>query len=147
MTVIELLEKRTDKILKEALESISRSHLEHYEKTDKKHLEERFRNLLQFTIRCLKEKKLMHINEYAEKLGQERFSSGYDLREVQIAINILEEVVWKEIVKEIRPENLAQALGLVSTVLGSAKDTLAQTYVSLASKTRSASLDLKKMFS
>lgn len=147
MTVIELLEKRTDKILKEALESISRSHLEHYEKTDKKHLEERFRNLLQFTIRCLKEKKLMHINEYAEKLGQERFSSGYGLREVQIAINILEEVVWKEIVKEIRPENLAQALGLVSTVLGSAKDTLAQTYVSLASKTRSASLDLKKMFS
>ncbi len=147
MTVIELLEKRTDKILKEAFESISRSHLEHYEKTDKKHLEERFRNLLQFTIRCLKEKKLMHINEYAEKLGQERFSSGYDLREVQIAINILEEVVWKEIVKEIRPENLAQALGLVSTVLGSAKDTLAQTYVSLASKTRSASLDLKKMFS
>lgn len=147
MTVIELLEKRTDKILKEALESISRSHLEHYEKTDEKQLEERFRNLLQFTVRCLKEKKLMHINDYAEKLGQERFSSGYDLREVQIAINILEEIIWKEIVKEINPDKLAQSLGMISTVLGSAKDTLAQTYVSLASKTRSASLDLKKMFS
>lgn len=147
MTVVELLEKRTDNILKEASASISRSHLEHYEAAGQKLIEERFRKLLQFAIRCMKEKRLTYINEYAEELGQERFTGGYDLREVQIAINILEEVVWKEIVKEIRPENLAQALGLVSTVLGSAKDTLAQTYVSLASKTRSASLDLKKMFS
>ena len=147
MTVIELLEKKMELILKEALESISRSHLEHYEAAGKKQIEERFRNLLQFAIRCMKEKKLTFINDYAEKMGQERFTSGYDLREVQIAINILEEVIWKEIVREMKPENLAQALGLVSTVLGSAKDTLAQTYVSLASKTHAASLDLTKMFS
>lgn len=147
MTVIELLEKKMELILKEALESISRSHLERYEAAGKKQIEARFRNLLQFAIRCMKEKKLTCINDYAEKMGQERFISGYDLREVQIAINILEEVIWKEIVREMKPENLAQALGLVSTVLGSAKDTLAQTYVSLASKTHAPSLDLKKMFS
>lgn len=147
MSVIELLDRKTETILKEATEGVSRSHLEHYERIGKKQVEDRFRKLLHLTIQSMKEKKLSFINEYAQDLAQERFAAGYDLREIQIAINVLEEAIWKIVVKETVPAELAQALGLVSTVLGSAKDTLAQTYVSLASKTKAASLDLKKLFS
>ncbi len=146
MTVIELIEQYSGPILQEASKSIARAHLEHYEKAGKKIVEERFKKLLEHTLRCMKEKRLIYIEDYAKGLAQERFSAGYDLREVQVAINVLEEAVWKVIVKNMPPDQLAEALGLTATILGSAKDTLAQTYVSLASKTKSASLDLKKMF-
>lgn len=147
MSVIELLEKNTETILKEAADSVSRSRLEHYEKAGKKQVEERLRVLFQLAIRSMREKKLSFVNEYVGPLAPERFASGYDLREVQTVINVLEETIWKMVVKEIDPSELAGALGLVSTVLGSAKDILGQTYVSLASKTKVASLDLKKLFS
>ena len=44
------------------------------------------------------------------------------------------------------PDELARALGLVSTVLGAAKDSLARAYVSLASQTKAPSLDLSALF-
>jgi hypothetical protein len=40
----------------------------------------------------------------------------------------------------------AEALGLVSTVLGTGKDTLARVYVTLASKSRTPTLDLRSLF-
>ena len=43
-------------------------------------------------------------------------------------------------------QELARALGLVSTVLGAAKDSLARAYVSLASQTKAPSLDLSALF-
>lgn len=147
MAITELLEQNKEAILKEATESVSRSHLEHYEKAGKEQVEERLRKLLQLTVLSMKERRLSFVNEYAERLAKERFASGYDLREIQIAINVLEEAIWQIVVKRIAAAELAQTLGLVSTVLGSAKDTLAQTYVSLASKTKAPSLDLKKLFS
>ena len=147
MTVMEMLEKNTEIILRDALEGLMRSHLEHYEKAGSSLVEERLRNLFHLTVLSMKNRRLSYINEYTENLASERFSSGYDLREIQIAINTLEEAIWKAIVKELKPAELAEALGLASTVLGSAKDTLAQTYVSLASKTKVSSLDLKKLIS
>ena len=49
--------------------------------------------------------------------------------------------------KNISPNELAESLGLISTVLGAGKDTLARTYVSLASKTKAPSLNLQSLFS
>ena len=83
---------------------------------------------------------------HVENIAKERFSAGYDLYEVQSAINELEEAIWKRIFKDIKPENLAEALGLVSTVLGAGKDTLARTYVSLATKSKVSSLNLQALF-
>ena len=65
---------------------------------------------------------------------------------MQTAYNVLEEVVWKRIFWNLPPEQLAEALGLVSTSLGAAKDRLAQEYVSLASKTRAPSINLEELF-
>ncbi len=44
------------------------------------------------------------------------------------------------------PDELAEALGLVGTVLGAAKDALARAYVSLAGKSKAPSLDLSALF-
>jgi len=45
------------------------------------------------------------------------------------------------------PDELAEAVGLLSTILGFGKDALARTYVSLASHRRVPSLDLSALFS
>jgi hypothetical protein len=44
------------------------------------------------------------------------------------------------------PEDLAEAIGLVGTVFGAAKDALARGYVSLASHHHVTSLDLSALF-
>ncbi len=80
------------------------------------------------------------------EVADDRFHAGYAIREVQIAINVLEESIWNHIVANVPPNELARALGLVSTVLGAAKDALARAYVSLASQTKAPSLDLSALF-
>jgi hypothetical protein len=90
---------------------------------------------------------LSRITDFARNLGAERFRSGYDLSEVQSAINALEEAAWRTICTQLPSDQHALALGLVSTVLGTAKAELAREYVSLASRTHVQSLDLRALFS
>ena len=47
---------------------------------------------------------------------------------------------------DLEAADLAEALGLVSTVFGAAKDALGRRYVSLATHTRAPSLDLRALF-
>jgi hypothetical protein len=61
-------------------------------------------------------------------------------------MNVLEETLWRRILKKLPPDEFARALGLVSTVFGAGKDALARRYVSLASKAKAPSLDLQKLF-
>jgi hypothetical protein len=84
--------------------------------------------------------------DYARKLAAERFESGYDLSEVQGAFNAVEEAAWSRLYARLQPEQLALSLGLVSTVLGAAKDALGREYVSLASRTHVPSLDMRALF-
>jgi hypothetical protein len=70
--------------------------------------------------------------EHAEHIARERHAAGYDLFEVQTAINVIEEALWKRILSSVEPNELAHALGMVNAIFGMAKDVLARTYVSLA---------------
>jgi hypothetical protein len=83
---------------------------------------------------------------HADSIARERFNAGYDLWEVQTAFNVLEEAIWLRLMKELPPAELPEALGLVSTILGIGKDTLARRYVSLAAKTKVTSLNLQSLF-
>jgi DNA-binding phage protein len=70
--------------------------------------------------------------EHAEQIARERHAAGYDLFEVQTAINVIEEALWKRILSSVEPDELAHALGMVNAIFGMSKDVLARTYVSLA---------------
>ena len=83
---------------------------------------------------------------HADTIARERFSAGYDLWEVQTLFNVLEEVVWNRILKELPPGDFAEAIGLVSTAPGTGKDTLARRYVTLAGKARVSTLYLQSLF-
>ena len=95
---------------------------------------------------ALRSRNLGPIVASAEQVARERFEAGYDLSEVQTAFNALEEATWSRIFAGLQPTQFAEALGLVGTILGAAKDALARTYVSLATNTHAPSLDLQALF-
>ncbi len=146
MDLIELLEREGDAIVEEASAALDRSHLEHYKMAGPAVGHERLAELYRLTVAGIRDHNLVPVMDYMAEVADSRFHAGYAIREVQIAINVLEEAIWNHIVQNVSPADLAEALGLVSTVLGAAKDSLARAYVSQASKSKAPSLDLSALF-
>lgn len=146
MDLKELLKTQSVEILENALQSLNCAHLKSYSKSSRDENKKRLLNLLTLTQQCVAEKKLLPMKEYAAQIAKERFDSGFDLHEVHTAFNALEEELWNRVTKQIASENLGEALGLISTVLGTGKEELALSYVSLASKTRTPTLNLTELF-
>ncbi len=65
---------------------------------------------------------------------------------MQTAFNALEAAIWTRVFSALEPDQFAQTLGLVSTILGAGKDALAGKYVPLATDTHAPSLDLRALF-
>jgi hypothetical protein len=136
MNLIELLQNKSDDIIANAQKALLRSKIDSYEKVGNEETRERLFKLYNLIFRSIQEKNLNPIVNYAETIGRERFKSGFNLWEVQTAFNVMEEAIWLKILNELPHEKLAEALGLVSTVIGAGKDNLARAYVSLASNTK-----------
>jgi len=146
MDLYQFLHDRTIEVIADAEQAIRRTHLKNYEKEGPEAIHQRLKALYVLTARAVKERNLGPMIAHADAVALERFGAGYDLWEVQTAFNVLEEVIWTRILKELPPADFAEALGLVSTVLGTGKDTLARKYVTLASKTRTTTLNLRSLF-
>ena len=144
--LIQLLKERQNDIIAEAMEVIKRAHLKHYEAEGLEMTEQRLKKLYDLTLQSVAKKNVIPLMEYVEIIARERSSHGYDIYEVQTAFNVLEETIWNRILDELRPIAYADALGLISTILGIGKDTLARTYVSLASKKMTPYIDYKMLF-
>ncbi len=146
MELVELLQTKSGEILDEATESVRRAHLPHYEVAGPATTRRRLEALYALTVESVTTRSASKIIDFAGRLAGERFEAGFDLAEVQSAFNVLEEAIWKRILAEVAPAELARALGLVGTVLGLGKDALARRYVSLASAGKAPSLDLRALF-
>ncbi|MDZ7625606.1 MAG: hypothetical protein U5J96_14325 [Ignavibacteriaceae bacterium] len=140
-----LVNNQTD-IINEAFELLQRSHLKHYDTSRADENWQRLAKLFDLTLNGVKTKSLVDMVTYSEKIAKERHESGFDLHEVHTAYNVLEESIWKAIIKEVDSAELAESLGLVSTVLGTGKESLAIAYVSLSGKQRVNSLNLSQLF-
>jgi hypothetical protein len=147
MDLIQLLHDSTDEILTGAEAAVGRTHLKSYEQAGRDQTHQRLKALYVLTVRGVKERNLGPMIAHAETIARERFTAGFDLSEVQTAFNVLEEAIWKRVLKGLPANEYGEALGLVSTVLGAGKDALARTYVTLASKTKTRSLNLHSLFS
>lgn len=142
----ELLTRHREEILVEAETGLRRAHTRHYESAGHEAVRERLESLYGYLVGALERRDLGPILAYAEQIAEERFNAGYDLAEVQTAFNALEEAAWSRVFAELEPSQFAESLGLVSTVLGTAKDALARRYVSLATNAHAPSLDLEALF-
>lgn len=146
MPLAELLLLRREAILDAADAALARSHLVHYEAAGAAARRQRLAELYDLVERAVAERNLTPLLAHAEQIARERFEAGFDLMEVQAAFNVLEEQIWRRIVQEVPPAELAETLGLIGTALGAGKDRLAAAYVALASRVRTPSLDLRRLF-
>jgi hypothetical protein len=147
MTLHELLHQQGQTIIDASLDSMQKVRARHYDQAGKDRVHQRLKALFTLIVRGIKDRNLAPMVAHAESIAEERFSAGYDLWEVQTAFNVLEEAIWGHILRELRPSEYAEALGLISTILGAGKDALARKYVTLALKGRNSSFDLQSLFS
>ena len=119
----------------------------HYEAAERDWVRGRLEVLYDRLLEAVSTRDLSSVVDYARELALRRFQSGYDLSEIQGAVNALEEATWTVLLAHLQPDDLAFSLGLVSTVFGAAKDVIAREYVSLASTARIPSVDLRALAS
>lgn len=131
MTFHELLQTNLDKILFDATEFLSRSNLEHYNQMNVERLRAKLARLYYVARECAETNKLEPIKKYMAEITPNRYESGFELYEVQTAINILEECFWKNIVDRVDPEERMPALVKTQEILCAAKNTLAKSYLEL----------------
>jgi len=141
MELVDLLREKADDLVNDALTELHRAHLEHYEAEGLQAAKERLADLLDRVLICLETGRADTIVDWAARVGHERYAGGYDLFEVQTAINVLEEALWRRIMASIGPRDLGHALGLANTILGMAKDKLSREYVSLSLNRDKAAMD------
>lgn len=146
MDVAGLLRVAEDSVLEEACSTLGRSHVTHYEAAGDAFTRHALLDLFRLVVDAIRDRDLAEMSVYAEQVATKRFDQGFDISEVQAAFNALEEAMWRHLVATVEAENLAEAVGLLSTVLGYGKDALARTYVSLASERHVRSLDLRALF-
>ncbi len=144
--VAAFLEEHRNSILAAADEQIARAHLAHYEAAGREETDLRLRELLEVVIAASRTHQLDGASHYADALAEDRHQHGYALSEVQTAINVLEEAVWRSVTADAPAEAQGYALGLVSTVLGAIKDRLACAYVAQVSSHTMATLRLDYLF-
>ncbi len=146
MNLSDYLDQNQKDIIRTAFEGLMRSNLKHYSSSNANENWLRIEKLFDLTMKSIKNKSLVEMIEYSEKIAAERFNMGFDLHEVHTAYNVLEETLWKEILNNMELKEIGKALGLVSTILGAGKETLALTYLSLTGKVKPKSLDLSELF-
>lgn len=144
--VEDLLVQQRAEVLEDALAALGRSHLVHYEQSGEEFTRERLAELFDLVVSALRSRQLGPVSRYCEELAQQRFEAGFGISEVQTAFNVLEEAMWRRVVDGVQPFDLAEAIGLLSTILGFGKDVLARRYVSLASQRHVPTLDLSALF-
>jgi hypothetical protein len=146
MSTETFLAQERNVILGDAEAALARSHAQHYEAAGGVEVRRRLELLFDRLLEGIQRRDLGPMVAYATKLAEERFEGGYDLVEVQTAFNALEEATWRQVLTGLDPSEFADALGLISTLLGAGKDALARSYVSLAADTHAPSLNLSALF-
>lgn len=140
------LASRADQIVGHAVDIMSERPLPSYTKLGRDDATQKLRLLFERVVEGARTRHLDPIVEHAERIGNERYESGFEFVEVQSAMNLLEESIWASMLAEYPPGEVGSALGIVATLLGAAKDRLACTYLSLATKTHVGSLDMQSLF-
>ena len=112
-----LLDHRAS-ILDESYTVLERSHVHHYEAAGEKFTRARLEGLFDLVVTAIGNRDLAAVSAYAVNVAGDRFKAGFDISEVQAAFNALEHAMWRRIVASSPAPDLAEATGLMSTVLG-----------------------------
>ena len=146
MDIESLLAGQRSEVIDEAFGSLKRSHEVHYERAGDEFTREQLSGLFDLVNTALRDRHLGPVGTFCEDVAERRFAAGFGITEVQTAFNAVEVAMWQRLVASVPPQDLAEAVGLLSTVLGFGKDALARRYVALASQRHVPTLDLSALF-
>ena len=146
MELAGMLQQARDAVVEEAYEGLQTSIHAHYAREGEAFTRARLTELFDIVVAAIDSRELAALSTHTDAITVERFTSGFDIAEVQAAFNALEVAMWRKVVAAVPLEDLAESIGLLSTVMGFAKDTLARKYISLASNHHVTSLDMSALF-
>ena len=146
MDLNDLLLEAEPGVLDDAYSALHRAHVTHYELAGESFTRQALATLFRLVVNAIRNRDLAEMSAYSEAIAVDRFNHGYDISEVQMAFNSLEGAMWRRVVSTEPPGHLAEAIGLLSTVLGYGKDAVARKYLSLACQRHVPSLDLSALF-
>ena len=94
------------------------------------------RQLFHLVLRCMRADRAEPIIGPAERIAAHCYAAGIDLAEVAEALNVLAEVLWRQLTGALAGEQLIQALGLLNASAAAGKDAMARIYLALATRDR-----------
>jgi hypothetical protein len=141
-----LLRNESEQLVDAAMASLERAQLTGYLRSSPDENRVRFSRLLSLLERCVTSRNLNPMKDYAQAIAAERFQAGFGLQEVFTAFNVLEEQVWKRVTEVSAAEELPIEFGFDEHGARSGKESLSLTYVSLASKVHTPTLNLTHLF-
>lgn len=144
--MLQLLEQSAEAIIEDATRRVASAGLKHYVGAGEAVMRARHERLFALVVEAARSRNVAPVLDWAEAVARERYQGGCDLYEVQMAINVLEESIWRELQRGLGPQEFIEAIGTVSTVLGQAKDAVARSYVGLALDGRPRSHDLSDLW-
>ena len=144
MNTVNILKTRSGKILQEVSFALENNyHLRHYNNPETPmHLNALFNQLLL----CVKYQNIIQITKYADKISRMRYKSNFDLYEIQTIVNLLQEVIWKNLCQVLPQNEVSSNLALISSILGAFKDAIACSYVEMANGKKIETYDVESLF-
>lgn len=132
MTLLEMLYNKPDLILLDSTDCLVRAQLQHYKQLSPERIRLRLLKLFQALVKSVEVNSCQEMVKFMEKVSEERYESGYELHEVQAAVNILEETLWKKISKFVDDDKQISAMKQIVCILSKAKEELANEYALLS---------------
>jgi hypothetical protein len=101
----------------------------HYQIIDDRLLRVRCEKLVHAFVESIRHRSTS-FSDYVGEIAEERISEGYDLKELQTALAILEGQAWMQCTRHLYDLcEMVEALSLVTRFIGSARDQVAQIYL------------------
>lgn len=116
-------------VIDDAVDALPHLRLPHYEQQGTEEFREQVRVLYGLILECLDEDTLEPISRHGEAIARERIGSGFDLGEVQLAFDLLEDAVWQVAISHLPAEHHGEARSRIDRVLAAGKDGLARGWV------------------
>jgi len=94
------------------------------------------RQLFRLVLRCVRAGCAEPVIRPSGQIAAHCYAAGTDLAEIQGSFTVLAEVLWRQLAGALAGEQLVTALGLLAAITAAGKDTMARTYLALATRDR-----------
>lgn len=143
---VQSLAGAADAVVDDACRSLQPELHPHYSSAGEGFVRERMAGLFDLVVQALADREAVHLVRHAEEMARERFHAGFGIEEMQAFYGALEQAMWRHLAATETPEDLAEHVVALSSVLGAGKDALARVYVQLAAQRHAPQLDVDAMF-